>query len=248
MISTTKAMGIDTQLLLRNSARRLLFGAAEFGGWNHLHPTTAATMARTHYAKVIGNHITRKVEDEITRRDEQLTEEQLGLKIYDALTAASIGFSQWLDEEPKRNDRLFEIVERTRSAQGLAMELARARVIEDDADTRWTVGEDPFVLAEALEAGAHWIASGNFKTLKPANMERWLDRVQAQGRFPNVPRPFILDPNTAVEKLISYEGPGQRRVDDATLTRAIAHAISEPNNPAATLTQGSSPVGGEILR
>lgn len=235
--TTARAMGVDAQLLLRNAARRMLFGAAELGGWNLLVPITAATMARTHYAKVIAGRITRTVEDEVARGDQHITDAQLGLRIYDALAQASIGFGRWLDTESQRNDRLFEIVERTRSAQGLAMELRRARVVEDENDTRWQIGEDPFVLAEALEAGAHWIASGNFKTLNPAHMERWLDRAQAQGRFPNVPRPFIIDPDTAIEKLlIAHEGPGGPRFDHTTVARALAHALSTPNHPGATLT------------
>lgn len=236
MFTTSKTMGLDAQLLLRNSARRMLFGAAEFGGWNLLVPTTAAVMARTHYAGVISGYITRKIEFEADQNKEHLSDEAIGLQIHDAVAKASVGFSQWLDDEPQRNDRLFEIVERTRSAQGLAMELFRARVIDDPKDTRWGIGEDPFVLAEALEAGAHWIASANFKTLRPDNMERWLDRVQAEGRCTHVPRPFIISPNTAIEKMIRYEGPGSRRYDDPTITRAIAQAVSEPSNPKTTLT------------
>jgi len=236
MLTTTKTMALDAQLLLRNHARRMLFGAAEFGRWNLLVPTTAAVMARTHYAKVIRAYVTRQTEFEANRRNEPLSDEVLGRQIYDRLTQASAGFGTWLDTEPKRNDALFTIVERTRAAQGLAMELARARVIEDDDDTRWQIGEDPFVLAEALEAGAHWIASGNFETLNTENMERWLDRVQAKGRFTNVPRPFIIGPNAALEKMIAFEGPGARAFDDGTMLRAIAHAVSEPSSTYTTLT------------
>ena len=46
MPTSTKAIALDAQLLLRNHARRMLFGAAEFGCWNLLVPTTTAVMAR----------------------------------------------------------------------------------------------------------------------------------------------------------------------------------------------------------
>ena len=118
----------------------------------------------------------------------------------------------------------------------VAMELDRAGVVEDPRDTRWGIGEDPYVLAEALEAGAHWIASGNFSTLKPERMERWLDRVQAQGRFTHAPRPFILDPETAVLTMLRPDVPGrQQRYNHEEVTSALAHALSKPNEHAENL-------------
>ena len=228
-------IALDAQIMLRNHARRMIIGAAEFGRWNVVVPITAATIAKMHYAKVSTNYVTKKTVWDSKLAGEEISDEALGLRIHDALERTSAGFAQWIDDESRRNDRIFEIGERTRKAQGVAMELARAKVVDDPQDTRWEVGEDPYVIAEALEAGAHWIASGNFRTLKPQNMERWLDQVQAQGRFESVPRPFIIDPETAVTKMLRSEGPGQSQSDERALARGLAHAVSEPDDADASL-------------
>ena len=228
-------IAVDAQIMLRNHARRMIIGAAELARWNVVVPITAATMAKMHYAKVSTNYVTKKTVWDSKLAGEEISDEALGLRIYDALEKTSAGFAQWIDDESRRNDRIFEIGDRTRKAQGVAMELARAKVVDDPQDTRWEVGEDPYVIAEALEARAHWIASGNFRMLKPQNMERWLDQVQAQGRFESVPRPFIIDPETAVTKMLRYEGPSQSQYDERALARGLAHAVSEPDDADASL-------------
>ena len=134
------------------------------------------------------------------------------------------------------------VAPRTRRARTLATELANANVVTDPQDTRWGVGEDPCVLAEALEAGAHWIASGNFETLKPANMERWLDKVQRQGRFTHVPRPFILDPEDAVTTMMRAN-PQWHDSDDVDMRMTLAHAICEPNDDRASLDRRVAIIG-----
>lgn len=172
MFTTSKTMGLDAQLLLRNSARRMLFGAAEFGGWNLLVPTTAAVMARTHYAGVISGYITRKIEFEADQNKEHLSDEAIGLQIHDAVAKASVGFSQWLDDEPQRNDRLFEIVERTRSAQGLAMELFRARVIDDPKDTRSGSAKTPLCSPKPLRPA---LTGSRPRISRPCDRTTWND-------------------------------------------------------------------------
>lgn len=229
-------IAVDAQVVLRNHARRMVFGAAEAANCDVVLPVTVAVMAKMHYAKVSTKYVTNKTMWELALAGKEISDEGLGLLIHERLTRVSAGFARWIDEEPKRNDRIFEIGERTRWAQGVAMELARAQVVADPTDMRWEVGEDPYVLAEALEAGAHWIASGNLRTLKPENMEQWLDDAQAQGRFTEVPRPFILDPEAAVTKMLGHGQTGYGKpYEKRKLTRALAHALSEPNDETASL-------------
>ncbi|MCY4285477.1 MAG: DUF4276 family protein [Thiotrichales bacterium] len=83
-----------------------------------------------------------------------------------------------------------------------AMEVAQAGVVNDPHDLRWEIGEDPYVLGEALEVGAHWVASDNFKTLDRDAMEAWLDDAQREGRYTQVPRPFIPSAESAVDTLL----------------------------------------------
>ena len=124
-------IAIDAQIMLRNHARRMIIGAAEFGRWNVVVPITAATIAKMHYAKVSTNYVTKKTVWDSKLAGEEISDEALGLRIHDALERTSAGFAQWIDDESRRNDRIFEIGERTRKAQGVAMELARAKVVDD---------------------------------------------------------------------------------------------------------------------
>lgn len=236
-------VAVDAQIVLRNHARRMVFAAAESAGWDVLLPETTVIMAKTHYGRVSTQYVTNQVTWEIDLAEDTLDEEEVGHRIHERLERLTIGFAAWIDAEPKRNDRVFEVAPRTRQAKGLAMELAKAQVVVDPKDTRWGIGEDPYVLAEALCAGAHWIASANFTTLKPATMERWLDRAQAKGRFPHVPRPFILDPDTAVATILRHGHGVGVEVEVETLTRALAHAVSEPNDPTASLQRRLSILG-----
>lgn len=228
-------IALDAQVLMRNHARRMLIGAAEVGGHEVVLPVTAVTMAKLHYADVVRGYVTKRTIFETETAQKRLGDAALGRLVAERVSKLSNGFAAWIDAEPRRNDGAFSIGERTRSAQGVAMELARAQVVIDPKDIRWGVGEDPYVIAEALEAGAHWIASGNFATLKPRNMEYWLDHVQAQGRFTNVPRPFILEPEDAVATLLDKPGQLLAPSERITSEMLLAHALSEPKDPNASL-------------
>ena len=224
-------IAIDTQLMLRNHARRMLLGAAEAAKHEVLLPETAATMASLKYHRVARKYVERSLKWENPTQWRATGEEERIRLIEERLTAACNGFARWLEEEPRRNDAAFRIAPRTRTCMQLAIELARAGVVDDDDDRRWEVGEDPYVLAEALEAGAHWVASGNFETLDDDEMERWLDRAQAQGRYLNVPRPFILKPDQAVRMLLTQrERSGTAGDQIEQLTTALALALSEPQS------------------
>ena len=61
---------------------------------------------------------------------------------------------------------------------------------------------------------------------------RWLDRAQAQGRYTDVPRPFILKPDQAVRMLLTQRegsGTGESRHIEQQIT-ALALALSEPQS------------------
>ena len=225
-------IAIDAQLMLRNHARRMLLGAAEAAAHEVLLPETAAVMARLNYHRVARKYVERSLKWDNPAQWREISEEERIRRIEARLTGACNGFAQWLDEEPRRNDAAFRIAPRTRTCVQVAIELARAGVVDDDDDARWAVGEDPYVLAEALEAGAHWVASGNFETLDDDEMERWLDRAQAQGRYTDVPRPFILKPDQAVRMLLTQRegsGTGKSRHIEQQIT-ALALALSEPQS------------------
>ena len=136
--------------------------SAVLSGTDVLVPETAAEMAKQNYAKVSRHYIEDQVEWEDERDGTSWSSEKMGQEIAKRLSRVVKGFERWIDDEPLRNDSAFSIAKRTPRAEALAMEIARAGVVTDPDDERWEIGEDPYVLGEALEAGAHWMASDNF--------------------------------------------------------------------------------------
>ena len=231
-------IAIDAQILMKNHARRMVIGAAECASVSVVLPETAATMAKLHYHRVAERYVEKVVVWSAEAAQETLDEEAMGLRIQDKLDKVTDGFAHWLDEEQRRNDGIFERAPRTRRTQGVARELSLHGVVGDPKDTRWELGEDPYVIAEALEAGAHWIASDNFRTLSEDAMEDWLDGVGREGRYEHVPRPFILSGQKALDTMLArVEGWSPEPEERALRRIALAHALSEPNDETTGITR-----------
>ena len=222
-------IALDTQLVMRTQARRFVTGAAEVAGVAVIVPETAAFFAKLHYHKVARRYVAKRVEWTAAEQGVKLDDETQARHATRLLETVTAGFAEWLDEEPTRNDGMIEIGRRTPEAEVTAMELSIAGVVADPTDHRWAVGEDPYVIAEALHAGAHWIASENPETIKREPMERWLDKVQAKGRFAQVPRPFVLGGDGAVTTLLAQRfGRDPERAADQVV--ALAAALCEPRS------------------
>ena len=222
-------IALDTQLVMRTQARRLITGAAEVAGAAVIVPETAAFFAKLHYHKVARRYVAKRVEWNAAEQGLELDDETQATQAMQLLETVTAGFSRWLDEEPGRNDGMIELGRRTPEAEVTAMELSIANVVVDPTDHRWGVGEDPYVIAEALHAGAHWIASENLETIKRDPMERWLDTVQAEGRFRHVPRPFVLEGDGAVATLLAQRfGWGPEKPTNQVA--ALAAALCEPRS------------------
>lgn len=176
-------IAIDAHILVRNHARRTLLGTAELCEAHVVVPQSVLAMAKLHYPTVSADFVRKTLKWDDAMAGKRTSSEAMGLRVHDVTQALGIGFARWLDEEIRRNDGVFTEAPRTRSGQGVAMELHAAGVVDDPRDQRRGVGEDPYVIAEALEAGAHWLVSDNFRTLKPDVMELWLDDAQAEGRY-----------------------------------------------------------------
>ena len=165
------AIAIDTRIVMRTNARRMVFGAAEMAGATVIVPETAAFFAKVHYHRVAAGYAATRVRWEAAEQGTELSDEEAARLTNERTERACAGFTRWLDSEPTRNDSLMRIAPRTSEAGTTAMELALAGAVTDRKDQRWVVGEDPYVIAEALHAGAHWLASENFETLREGAME-----------------------------------------------------------------------------
>ena len=228
-------IAIDTQLLMRTHARRMLFGAAELASADIVVPETAAFFAKLHYHKVASRYVEKRVEWDAAVKGEDVDEETLARRASILLHTTTTGFTQWLDSEPLRNDSLMRTASRTPQATVIAMQLKLAGVVVDSKDHRWIVGEDPYVVAEALEAGAHWLASENFATLREGAMERWLDEMQSKGKYGWVPRPFILKPDDALATLLAQAGLAESATRRKRSAVGLAYALSEPKRAEVPL-------------
>lgn len=238
------AIAIDTQIVMRTNARRMVFGAAEIAGATIIVPETAVFFAKVHYHRVAAGYAATRVRWEAAEQGTELSDEEAARRTSARTERACAGCTKWLDTEPTRNDSLVRVAQRTSEAGTTAMELALAGAVNDPKDHRWVVGEDPYVIAEALHAGAHWIASENFETLREGAMEAWLDEVQAQGRFTHVPRPFIVRADTAIRTLMGRAAGAQRDPhEDRADVLALAHALSEPKRQSTPLARRVAIVG-----
>ena len=227
-------LALDTQLVLRTQARRILTGAAEVAGASVIIPETAAFFAKLHYHHVARPYVAKRIAWRAAEAGIGLDGEAEAAEATKLLNTVTTGFTRWLDEEPRRNDAMIGIGRRESAANVTAMELSIAGVVSDPSDHRWGVGEDPYVIAEALHAGAHWIATENLKTIEHGPMEQWLDKVQREGRFTHVPRPFVLSADGAVRTLLNHRfGQSPDQMNDQVM--ALASAITQPRNPTLGL-------------
>ena len=218
-----RKIAVDANLLVRNAARRLILGTAELTGYGVIVPETADLMSRQVYRKVRGNGARAQVMYEMIKEGKDIHSEEGAERLKNRLDLQEAGFARWLDTEPERNDGVLERGLRTEQTRKTAAALLAAGVVEDAEDTRFGTGEDPQVLAEALEAGAQWIASDNLKTIVVGAMERWLDKEQVMGRYMHVPRPFILQADEAVGQLLKEHDP--QRMSDPWQAEVLRIAV-----------------------
>ena len=203
----TEKLAIEANLLVRNATRRLMMGVAEIAKFRVVIPATAAEVGKQVYRKVRAGGERKRIEYEMELQGRPEEDGEATDKLTQALDNAEAGFAQWLESEPLRNDAMIEIAARNDRTRQVASALLLAEVVDDPDDRRFGTGEDPQVLAEALEAGAQWVASDNLHTISVDAMERWLDKKQVMGHYQQVPRPFILRPDQAVEALLRVADP-----------------------------------------
>ena len=231
-----RLLALDTQLVIRTQCRRMLSATAEATGCRIVVPTTAARMAALTYRFTVAKYLRRRTIRELAARGEPTTDKAIASKIAPLVDHATTGFATWLENEGQRNDSVIEVATPSRSTGELAVELFASGIIRDPSDTRWNIGEDPYVVAEALTSGAHWIASENLVRVSRKEMELWLNDEQAEGRYSHVPRPFILSPDEAIDTMLDQADPERSPVANATGTRGervrattlIAQAVTAP--------------------
>ena len=229
-----KALALDTQLVIRTQARRMLSATAEATGCRIIVPATAAWLATHVYHFTVTKYLRTRTVHTLAAKGEPATEKEIATRVAPLVKQAVVGFAKWLENENRRNDSIIKTPTAPPSAEDLAIELSTSGVIRDPGDTRWNIGEDPYVVAEALASGAHWIASENLVRISRGEMERWLDNEQAEGRYHHVPRPFILSPDEAIDTMLDQaeSGPSQAADASTTGTTLIAHAVTAPRRNA----------------
>lgn len=232
-----RKLAVDANILVRNATRRLITGVAEVSGYAVVVPATAGKSAKEVYRKVIAAQKAREVEYESMRQGEPAEGEEARRRLTEKLDNAEHGFAAWLESEPKVNSGMMETAESTQKTKDVASSLLLEEVVQDPKDERYGTGEDPQVLAEALEAGAQWVASDNLSTISIDAMNRWLEKQQLMGNYLEVPQPFILRPDEAVITLLRDSLPnlmGNPWTADTTQV-ALCAAICESTNEAQTL-------------
>ena len=168
-------MAPDTGLMMHAEARQMITAAAEIAGATVIVAETTRSAAQLHYHRVALRRVAKCIVQHAVAEGIEPDSEALAADGAERVSAAVAGFSHWLDTEPDRAEGLFEIAPRCRATAATANELASAGAVVEPDEPGWRLSQDPEAAAEALHAGAQWVASGSPEILRRDAAELWLD-------------------------------------------------------------------------
>lgn len=192
----TDRMALDANLMLTVDARRFLCAMQELTGGAVLVSRQAyletwhrsADFGRRGAERSIG-HLVLESGRGWTRRDHDRMDE--------LAWANTQGWRAWMNGERQRNDAVWTYVGSPKQADRLQSAILGSGALTDNQKK----AQDAMVVAEAILSGAHIIASDNLNSIRHAVLNNWLAKKKAQGHalLQQVPIPFVLDPDAAVD-------------------------------------------------
>lgn len=202
MTEMETALGIDTNLFIRQAARRMLGACCERTRTRLYVPgqtlREAPEKIRTLYGRAAARMSarTRPGETESARKQRTLA----------TLEAMCAGFVKWMHEEGKRNDGIYQYG-RARSMDPEVRSLADWIGTSGAVDDR----SDALIIAECLQRRTICLSSDNRKTIRRTDFHDWLLRRREDGDpWAQVEVPFVLSADEAVQRLLGngIEGIG----------------------------------------
>ena len=227
----TAPVALDTCILIRNTARRMLAGVQEAcSSWILLLQETVRE-CNVPYAAVAGKRIKRRLEREaLARWGRNWSDPQVRWLRTEGrrLTSREArGFKRWVYAEVLRNDSAYTLGPKKTEADVERAEQIAVEALEGDPGEQWGKG-DPLVIAQAARAGAELVGTDNMRRVHQAKLDTLIAEWKAEGFCPNARIPFVRTADEAVAARLHDE---REHVFDRRCTR-IAYSVCRPGSVA----------------
>ena len=224
---TQTAVGIDTNLFIRQAARRMLCACCERTHTRVYVPgqtlREAPEKIRTLYGRAAARTSARTHPGETESARKQRT-----LATLEAMCA---GFVKWMHEQGKRNDGIYQYGQAQRLdpvVHSLADWVGTSGAVDDRSDA--------VVIAECLERRTVCLSSDNRRTIRRTDFHDWLLRRREDGDpWAQVEVPFVLSADEAVQRLLGRGVEGIEAAVGAAYAVCRERARRTPVERVATL-------------
>ena len=221
---------IDSVLLIRQSARRMLCAVQEYRGSTVIVPAEAARESPKVYQNVAAKQARR--ESRATARimqGEWSGKERRAWVLEDALWRKEVkieAFARWIEEEKQANDSVYTFPRLEEEDRMVAAELAMDALPEEADVVIPGQSGDPLVIAQALLRNAEMVGTDNMDMVDRDSVDGWIAGKNREGRFLLAARPFIRSADALVESRI---GSDVHR-EGIPATARIAYGTCRPND------------------
>ena len=232
----TAPVALDTCILIRNTARRMLAGVQEACSSWILLPQESIRECNVPYAAVAGKRIRRRLEREaLVRWGRDWSDPQVRWLRTEGrrLTSREArGFKRWVHAEVLRNDSAYTRGPKKTSADVERAEQIAVEALEGDPGEQWDKG-DPLIIAQAARAGAELAGTDNMRRVRQAKLDTLIAEWKVEGFCPDARIPFVRTADEAVAARLHDE---REHVFDRRCTR-IAYSVCRPGSLAGRLPE-----------
>ena len=228
--SPVHACAIDSVLLIRQSARRMLCAVQEYRGSMVIIPAEAARESPKVYQNVAAKQARR--ESRAAARDMQggwSEKERKAWVMKDALWRKEVkteAFARWIEEEKQANDSAYTFPQLEEEDRRVAAEFAMDALPEEADVVIPGQSGDPLVIAQALLRNAEMVGTDNMHMVDRDSVDGWIAGKNREGRFLQAARPFIRSADAVVESRTC----GDVYRDGIPATARIAYGTCRPND------------------
>ena len=224
------ACAIDSVLLIRQSARRMLCAVQEYRGSMVIVPAEAARESPKVYQNVAAKQARRESRAAARIMQEEWSEkERKAWIVKDALWRKEVkteAFARWIEEERQANDSAYTFPRLEEEDRMVAAELAMDALPEEADVVIPGQSGDPLVIAQALLRNAEMVGTDNMDMVDRDSVDGWIAGKNREGLYLQAARPFIRSADAVVESRTC----GEVYRDGIPATARIAYGTCRPND------------------
>ena len=221
---------IDSVLLIRQSARRMLCAVQEYRGSMVIVPAEAARESPKVYQNVAAKQARRESRAAARIAQGEWSEkERKAWVVKDALWRKEVkteAFARWIEEESQANDSAYTFPRLEEEDRMVAAELAMDALPEEADVVIPGQSGDPLVIAQALLRNAEMVGTDNMDMVDRDSVDGWIAGKNREGLYLQAARPFIRSADAVVESRTC----GDVYRDGIPATARIAYGTCRPND------------------